>query len=183
VKNHITGLSAREYQKMYPTLDFVLMFVPLEPAFMTAVASDKALFMDAWNRNVLLVSPSTLLFVVRTVAHLWVQEAQSKNAQDIARRGAMLYDKLVEFVTDLEKVGARLDSAKASYDEAHKRLRTGKGNIIYQADAMKQLGVKASKSLSPTLVEGAVPDLTAAEELSAIAASNTPREPGGLGSQ
>ena len=180
VKNHINGLSAREYQKMYTSLDFVLMFVPLEPAFMTAVASDKSLFMDAWNRNVLLVSPSTLLFVVRTVAHLWAQEAQSKNAQDIAKRGAMLYDKLVEFVNDLEKVGARLDSAKASYDEAYKRLGTGKGNIVWQAETLKQLGVKASKSMGQALVERSAPDLAAAEELAAIAISNTPREADGL---
>lgn len=183
VKNHISGLSAREYQKMYTSLDFVLMFVPLEPAFMTAVASDKSLFMDAWNRNVLLVSPSTLLFVVRTVAHLWAQEAQSKNAQDIAKRGAMLYDKLVEFVNDLEKVGARLDSAKASYDEAYKRLGTGKGNIVWQAETLKQLGVKASKSMGQSLVERSAPDLAAAEELAAIAMSNTPREADGFAPQ
>ena len=180
VKNHISGLSAREYQKMYTSLDFVLMFVPLEPAFMTAVASDKSLFMDAWNRNVLLVSPSTLLFVVRTVAHLWAQEAQSKNAQDIAKRGAMLYDKLVEFVNDLEKVGARLDLAKASYDEAYKRLGTGKGNIVWQAETLKQLGVKASKSMGQSLVEHSAPDLAAAEELAAIAMNNTPTEADGL---
>jgi len=161
---------------MYVSLDFVLMFVPLEPAFMTAVAADKTLFMDAWNRNVLLVSPSTLLFVVRTVAHLWSQEAQSKNAQDIARRGGILYDKLVEFVVDLEKVGTRLDSAKASYDEAFKRLSTGKGNITWQAQTLRQLGVKASKSLPDALIEKAAPDLAAAEELAAIAMNNTPRD-------
>jgi DNA recombination protein RmuC len=176
VKNHINGLSAREYQKMYTSLDFVLMFVPLEPAFMTAVAGDKSLFMDAWNRNVLLVSPSTLLFVVRTVAHLWAQEAQSRNALDIAKRGAMLYDKLVEFVNDLEKVGTRLESAKASYDEAYKRLGTGKGNIVWQAETLKQLGVKASKSMGQSLVERSAPDLAAAEELASIAVSNTPQE-------
>jgi DNA recombination protein RmuC len=161
---------------MYTSLDFVLMFVPLEPAFMTAVASDKSLFMDAWNRNVLLVSPSTLLFVVRTVAHLWAQEAQSKNAQDIAKRGAMLYDKLVDFVSDLEKVGARLDAAKASYDDAYRRLGTGKGNIVWQAQTLKQLGVKTSKTMTPSLVERSAPELATAEELAAIAMSNTPHE-------
>jgi len=189
VKNHINGLSAREYQKMYTSLDFVLMFVPLEPAFMTAVAGDKSLFMDAWNRNVLLVSPSTLLFVVRTVAHLWAQEAQSKNAQDIAKRGAMLYDKLVEFVNDLEKVGARLDAAKASYDDAYKRLGTGKGNIVWQAETLKQLGVKASKTMGASIVERSAPglatveELATAEELAAIAMSNTPHEADGLSPQ
>jgi DNA recombination protein RmuC len=87
------------------SLDFVLMFVPIEPAFMLAVTSDSQLYSDAWNKNVLLVSPSTLLFVVRTVAHLWRQEAQSRNAQEIALRGAELYDRLVGFVEDLERVG------------------------------------------------------------------------------
>jgi DNA recombination protein RmuC len=176
VRQHIGGLSQREYQKLYESLDFVLMFVPLEPAFMAAVSNDKSLFMDAWNRNVLLVSPSTLLFVVRTVAHLWMQEAQSRNAQDIAKRGAALYDKLVDFVRDLEQIGAKLDAAKASYDEAHKRLSTGRGNIVWPAETLKQLGVKASKAMPTVLVERSAPDIVAVEELAAIAASNTPRE-------
>jgi hypothetical protein len=96
-------LSTKNYQTLYSlnSLDFVLLIVPIEPAFMLAVASDRDLFMDAWNRNVLLVSPSTLLFVVRTVAHLWRQEAQSRNAQEIAKRGAELYDKFVGFVEDM----------------------------------------------------------------------------------
>jgi DNA recombination protein RmuC len=104
VRAHIKGLSGKNYQVLYglKSLDFVFMFVPIEPAFMLAVTHDRELFMDAWQKNVLLVSPSTLLFVVRTVAHLWRQEAQSRNAQEIAKRGADLYDKLVAFVEDLE---------------------------------------------------------------------------------
>ncbi len=103
IKGHIKGLSGKNYQALYSlnSLDFVLLFVPIEPAFMLAVASDRELFIDAWNRNVLLVSPSTLLFVVRTVAHLWRQEAQSRNAQEISKRGAELYDKFVGFVEDI----------------------------------------------------------------------------------
>src|SRR6266436_3156135 len=91
------GLFDKNYQSLYglKSLDFVLLFVPIEPAFMLAVAADRNLFMDAWKRNVLLVSPSTLLFVVRTVAHLWRQEAQTRNAREIAGRGGELYDKLV----------------------------------------------------------------------------------------
>ena len=96
------------------SLDMVVMFVPIEPAFMLAVTSDESLFMEAWQRNVLLVSPSTLLFVVRTVAHLWRQEAQSRNAREVAGRGAELYDKLVVFVEDLKTVGERLKSAISS---------------------------------------------------------------------
>ena len=131
----------------------VVMFVPIEPAFMLAVTSDEALFMEAWQRNVLLVSPSTLLFVVRTIAHLWRQEAQTRNAQDIAKRGAELYDKLSAFVADLQKVGAKLKDAQSAYDEAEKRLSTGKGNVIRQAEMLKDLGVKSTKALPDALVD------------------------------
>lgn len=155
VRTHIKGLSDRNYQLLYglKSLDFVLMFVPIEPAFMLAVTHDRELFMDAWQRNVLLVSPSTLLFVVRTVAHLWRQEAQSRNAQEIARRGAELYDKLVGFVVDLESLGNRLKQAQRDYDEAHGKLTGGRGNLIRQAEMLKQLGVKPSKALPTALVE------------------------------
>ena len=156
VRNHIRGLSAKRYQDLYglKSLDLVVMFVPIEPAFMLAVTHDDALFMDAWQRNVLLVSPSTLLFVVRTIAHLWRQEAQSRNAQDIAKRGAELYDKLAAFVADLQKVGLKLKDAQSAYDDAEKRLSTGKGNVIRQAELLKGLGLKTSKSLPAPLVEG-----------------------------
>ena len=161
VRAHIEGLSARNYQQLYSlkTLDFVLMFVPIEPAFMLAVAADEQLFMDAWRRNVLLVSPSTLLFVVRTVAHLWRQEQQNRNAQEIARRGADLYDKLAAFVADLEDIGRSLDKAQKSYGEAFKRLKAGRGNAIAQAERLRDLGVKPTRTLSPNALEGALPDL------------------------
>lgn len=154
IRNHIKSLSDKQYQALYgKSLDFVLAFVPIEPAFMLAVTNDNELFMDAWRRNVLLVSPSTLLFVVRTVAHLWRQEAQSRNAQDIARRGAELYDKLCGFVEDLQVVGSRLGQAQKAYDSAHNKLAIGKGNVIRQAEMLRDLGVKPSKALPQTLVE------------------------------
>lgn len=155
IRNHIKGLSERNYQELYglKSLDFVLMFVPIEPAFMVGVTKDNKLFMDAWSRNVLLVSPSTLLFVVRTVAHLWRQEAQSRNAQDIAERGAQLYDRLSAFVADLEKVGDRLKQAQESYSDAFAKLTTNKGNVIRQAEMLKELGVKPTKALPPALLE------------------------------
>ena len=103
----------------------------------------------------LLVSPSTLLFVVRTVAHLWRQEAQSRNAQEIAKRGAELYDKFVGFVEDMNSLGNRLKQAQAEYDEAYGKLSGGRGNLVGQAQKLRQLGVKPSKSLAPALVEGA----------------------------
>ncbi len=155
VRAHIRGLSDKNYQALYglKSLDFVLMFVPIEPAFMLSVSQDNQLFMDAWNRNVLLVSPSTLLFVVRTVAHLWHQEAQSRNAQEIAKRGAELYDRLSAFVADLEKVGERLRMAQDAYNDAFAKLSTNRGNVIRQAQMLKELGVKPSRSLPAALVE------------------------------
>lgn len=160
VRAHIKGLSEKQYHALYglQSLDFVIAFVPVEPAFMLAVTHDNELFMEAWQRNVLLVSPSTLLFVVRTVAHLWRQESQGRNAQEIAKRGAELYDKLCGFVADLQKVGERLDQAKAAYDEAHGKLASGKGNAIRQAQMLRDLGVKPSKALPAQLVQAATGD-------------------------
>lgn len=155
VRSHIKGLSDKNYQDLYglKSLDFVLMFVPIEPAFMLAVTHDRELYMDAWNKNVLLVSPSTLLFVVRTVANLWRQEAQTRNAQDIAKRGAELYDKLAGFVEDMESLGTRLNQAQKDYDGAINKLSTGRGNVIRQAEMLKKLGVKPSRSLPTPMVE------------------------------
>jgi len=154
VRTHMKGLSAKAYASLYgTTLDFVLMFVPIEPAFMTAVTHDAQLFMDAWDKNVLLVSPSTLLFVVRTVAHLWRQEAQNRNAQEIAKRGAELFDRLTAFVEDLDAVGKRLELAQQSFLEAKRKLSTNRGNVIRQAEILRELGVKPSKTLPAAWVE------------------------------
>ena len=155
VQSHIKGLASKDYHQLYgiQSLDFVILFMPLEPAFLLAVSHEKDLFMDAWNRNVLLVSPSTLLFVVRTVAHLWRQEAQTRNAQEIARRGAELYDKLVSFVKDFEAVGNRLKQARDEYEQALAKLHTGRGNLIRQAELLRTLGVKPSRNLPVHLLD------------------------------
>jgi len=160
VRNHIRGLSEKRYQDLYgiKSPDFVLAFVPIEPAFMLAVTNDSNLFQEAWERNVLLVSPSTLLFVVRTVAHLWRQEAQTRNAQEIAKRGAELYDKLAGFIGDLQSVGARLKQAREAYDSAEAKLVTGRGNVIRQAEMLRSLGVKPGKTLPPSLIASAHDD-------------------------
>ena len=157
LRAHIRGLSERNYQALHQlqSLDCVVMFIPIEPAFMLAVTSDRELFQDAWNRNVLLVSPSTLMFVIRTVAHLWRQEAQNRNAHAIASRGAELYDKFAAFVGDLEDVGKRLKQADESYALAHKKLTGGRGNLVRQAEMLRELGVKPTKALSTDLLDRA----------------------------
>jgi DNA recombination protein RmuC len=155
VRAHIRGLAERNYQTLYGlnSLDFVIMFLPIEPAFMLAISRDDKLWEQAWQRNILLVSPSTLLFVLRTVASLWGQEQQKRNVEEIARKGADLYNKLSAFVADFSEVGTRLESAQRSYAEAMLKLHTGRGNVIRQAEMLKALGVKPSKQLPQGLVE------------------------------
>ena len=158
MRTHLRGLGERDYPALYglQSLDCVLMFVPIEPAFMTAITQDGDLFNEAWSRNVLLVSPSTLMFVVRTVAHLWRTEAQNRNAQDIARRGAELYDRLAGFVADLDRVGERIQQAHESWSTARSKLATNRGNVIRQAEMLRELGVKPTKQLPAALVEQAL---------------------------
>ena len=158
VRAHMNSLSDKNYQLIHEltSLDFVILFMPVEPAFMIALANDVNLWNDANRKNVLLVSPSTLLFVLRTVAYLWRTERQNQNVAEIVKRGAELYDKLVGFVTDLEDVGSRLDQAKESYAGAHSKLRTGRGNLIRQAEMLRELGVKPKKSLPTELIEGSM---------------------------
>jgi DNA recombination protein RmuC len=160
VRGHIKELSEKNYQQLYglKSPDFVLMFIPVEPAFMLAIAHDSDLWQDALKQNVMLVSPSTLLFVLRTVAHLWRQEQQNRNAQEIASRGSELYDKLVGFVEDLDKLGDRLNQAKDVYDKAYGKFTAGRGNVIRQAEMLKDLGVKPTKQLPQGLIEVALDD-------------------------
>ncbi len=160
LRNHIRGLSSKNYQQIYDirSLDFVMLFIPVEPAFMMAIAHDPDLYMEAWNRQVLLVSPSTLLFVLRTVEHLWRQEAQSRNAQDIASRGAELYDKLVGFVEDLDQLGDRLGQAQKSYDRARGKFSTGRGNLVRQAEMLRELGLRPTKTLPTAWADAARAD-------------------------
>jgi DNA recombination protein RmuC len=155
VRTHIRGLADKNYQTLYGlnSIDFVIMFLPFESAFMLAVSRDEKLWEQAWQRNVLLVSPSTLLFVLRTVASLWRQEQQKRNVEEIARRGAELYNKLAGFVADFTKMGERLDQAKTSYDDALSKLHTGSGNVIRQAEMLRALGVKPTKQIPQGLIE------------------------------
>jgi DNA recombination protein RmuC len=161
VRAHIKGLAEKNYQTLYglKSLDFVIMFVPIEPAFMLALSGDDKLWHQAWQQNLLLVSPSTLLFVLRTVAYLWRQEQQERNVEEIARRGAELYNKLAGFVDSLTEVGDRLQQAQRSYEDAFSKLSTGRGNVIRQAEMLKALGIKPAKQLPQGLVEQAAQEM------------------------
>lgn len=171
LRSHIHGLSGKRYEELLGAAspDFVVMFIPIEPAFLLAVSADDKLFNEAWEKNVMLVSPSTLLFVVRMVAQLWRQDQQRENAQEIAKKGADLYDKLADFVKNLEDVGKGLKSAQGAYDEAFKRLATGRGNAIRQAEMLKELGVKTHKAFTSTTLDLAIDRSESMPELDASA--------------
>jgi DNA recombination protein RmuC len=162
LREHVRELSAQDYQRLYDlnSIDFVVMFVPIEPAFAVGLAHDNALAQDGWNKNILIAGPTTVLFAVRTVAYLWQQEWQKRNVQDIARRGGELYDKLCGFVADLQEIGKRLEQAKSSYDNAFVKFGTGRGNVIWQAETLRKLGVKSSKILPQDVLASALDDGT-----------------------
>jgi DNA recombination protein RmuC len=157
LRQHIQGLSGKNYSALYgaSSVDFVLMFIPVEPAFLAALKEAPSLYQEALAKNIVLVCPSTLMATLRTVAHLWRQENQNRNALEIAKQCGNLYDKFVGFVDDLEKLGQRLDQAQGSYHDALNKLKTGKGNLIRAAEKVRELGVKPSKNLSAPLIESA----------------------------
>lgn len=158
LKKHIKGLGDKQYQQIYDvrSLDFVLMFVPVEPAFNVAVAGDPALFTDAFDHNIVLVGPSTLLATLRTIASIWKLEYQNQYARDIAKLSGSLYDKFVGFLDDMSKIDKNLKASHDSWDNAMKKLSTGRGNIIRITEKMKKLGADASKSIPENIVRDAV---------------------------
>ena len=154
IRQHIQGLSGKNYAGIadISSVDFVLMFIPIEPAFLSALKSAPNLYQEALSKNIVLVCPSTLMATLRTVAHLWRQDQQNKNSMEIARQCANLYDKFVGFVEDLEQIGKRLDQAQSSYHDAFNKLKTGKGNLIKAAEKVKELGVKPNKMIASNLL-------------------------------
>jgi DNA recombination protein RmuC len=161
MRNHVQDLSSKNYQKLYQinTPDYVLMFVPIEPAFMLAIHADQDLM--AWaveKKNIVIVPTSTLLATISMVSSIWKQEDQKRNVLEIARQGGALYDKFVGFVDDLINVGKRLKSAKDSYDGAMNKLSTGKDNLVRKTENIKALGAKTSKSLPDSLIQRAITD-------------------------
>lgn len=155
LRQHIQELSSKNYSSLYGarSVDFVLMFVPIEPAFLLALKTAPNLYQEALSKNIVLVCPSTLMATLRTVAHLWRQDHQNRNALEIAKQCGNLYDKFVGFVDDLERLGQRLDQAQTSYHDAFNKLKTGKGNLIRSAEKIRELGVKPSKNLASPLIE------------------------------
>jgi len=155
LRQHIQGLSSKNYSSLYGvgSVDFVLMFLPIEPAFLLALKTAPTLYQEALAKNIVLVCPSTLMATLRTVAHLWRQDHQNRNALEIAKQCGTLYDKFVGFVDDLEKLGQRLDQAQTSYHDAFNKLKSGKGNLIRTAEKVRELGVKPSKNLSAPLLD------------------------------
>ncbi|MBO7259405.1 MAG: DNA recombination protein RmuC [Paludibacteraceae bacterium] len=151
IRNHVKGLSEKNYQnaRNINTPDFVLLFMPIEAAFAAAVQNDTELFSYAWEKHIVIVSPTTLLATLRTIASIWKQENQTKNAQEIARLSGTLYDKLVGFAEDMEKIKLNIERADKAYDEAVKKLKDGKGNVIRTAEKIKELGAKTGNKALP----------------------------------
>jgi DNA recombination protein RmuC len=150
INAHIKGLSEKRYEKLegVKTLDFILLFMPIEGAFLLALEQDGSFFSRAYEANIMIVSPSTLLVTLRTIEHIWRTERQEQNAQEIAKQAEALYDKFVAFVEDLNKIGDQILKTQESYDRALSKLSTGKGNLLRRVESMKKLGLKPKKSLS-----------------------------------
>ena len=153
IKNHINQLSQKAYDDYGKSLDFVMMFIPSEPAYIAAMQADQNLWNFAYERRILLLNPSNLITSLKLIADLWKREYQSRNAMEIAERGAKLYDKFVGFVENLEKIGKNIDNAKNSYTDAYKQLSTGNDNLIIQTQKLRTLGIKNKKHLPNSLTE------------------------------
>ncbi len=157
VRSHIRQLSSKDYQQLpgLRSLDYVLMFIPVEPAFLVAIDRQPELINEALKHNIMLVSPTTLLVALRTINNLWRYEQQSRNAQQIAEKASRLYDKLRLFVDDMEALGQSLDKAQGTYRQAMNKLSSGRGNLIGQAEGFRALGVEIKRTISPSLAEKA----------------------------
>lgn len=155
VKNHIIELSSKNYCDIYQinSPDFVLLFIPIESSFSMSISLDSDLFNFAWDRRVVIVSPSTLLATLRTIAGLWKQERQNRNVIEIAREAGLLYDKFVGFTEDMDKVEKQINVLSRTHDDARKKLESGRGNIISKIEKLKTLGAKTSKVLDPKYLD------------------------------
>lgn len=153
IKNHITQLSQKAYDDYGKSLDFVMMFIPSEPAYIAAMQADQNLWNFAYEKRILLLNPSNLITSLKLIADLWKREYQNRNSIEIAERGAKLYDKFSSFVENLEKVGKNIDQAKNVYNDAFKQLYTGNDNLIVQTQKLKSLGIKNKKEIPQSLID------------------------------
>jgi DNA recombination protein RmuC len=173
VRGHITSLAKAGYHKLpgIEAPDFVVLFVPIEPAFLMALQADSELWADAYKQGILLVGPTTLLYVIRIVNVLWQQERQARNVQEVMDRGSELYEKFVGFVTDMEVLGDSLRKSDQHYSNAMKKLADGRGNLIRQVELLKKLGLRTNKSIPKNLLDRADVDQA---ELALTAESDSP---------
>lgn len=157
IKKHVDQLSEKKYEDLYDieSPDFVLLFIPIEPAFAVAINADNSIYNKAFEKNIVIVTPSTLLATLRTVDSMWNNEKQQQNAIEIARQAGALYDKFHGLVTDLTGVGKKIDAAKTDYSAAMNKLVEGKGNLITSVEKIKKLGAKAKKALPETIIKRA----------------------------
>ena len=155
IKNHIKDLSSKNYEDLpeVRTLDYVLMFIPIEGAFMTAIETDRKLFSDAFQKSIVLVSPATLLVVLKTIQSIWRYEYQNRNSKEIADRAGKLYDKFCGFIESLKSIGKHIERADNEYHNAFKLLSQGRGNLVSQSETIKKLGLKTKKSISRDLID------------------------------
>lgn len=168
IRTHVKGLSEKNYHHIHgaKSPDFVLLFIPIEPAFGMALQHDSNLYYEAFDQNIVIVSPSTLLATLATIDSVWKQEYQNKNAMEIAKRGGALYDKFVLFVESMNDIGQRIRQTQDSYDEAMGRLSTGAGNLVRQAEMIRKLGAKTSKQLPDGMSDRVEEDELLNEDLS-----------------
>jgi DNA recombination protein RmuC len=153
VKQHIDGLTRKNYPRYAQALDFVLLFIPIEPAFLEALKNDAQLWKYAYDKRILLVSPTNLFAVLKIIADLWKVEQQNRNATEIAEKAGALYDKFMSFIDNLEGVGRKLDDATQCYADALKQLSTGRGNIVSRIEELKRMGAKTSRQLPERLID------------------------------
>jgi len=160
VKRHVEQLSDKRYQDIYQmeNPDFVLLFIPIEPAFALALQEDLTLYNKAFEKNIVIVTPSTLLATLRTIDSMWTNQKQQENAIEIARQAGALYDKFEGFVSDLIKIGKKMDEAKVEYSAAMNKLTEGKGNLVTSAEKLKKMGAKAKKALPEAILKRAEND-------------------------
>ena len=159
VRTHVKSLSEKNYPTStdFNTPDFVLLFIPIESSFSVAVQADQELFNFAWDKKIVIVSPSTLLATLRTIASVWKQERQTKNAIEIAKQSGALYDKFVGFVEDMDKIGKSIDASRIAYDGAINKLHKGSGNLVKRAQEIQKLGAKTTKQISSKFIENDEP--------------------------